>query len=82
MKAAIIAIVGVMAMTGPVFANEGEKINYPINFVNSEKGKDQVLKEFRMYDIKDSIKYKNDTFKTPKLYIIESEGNNFYKKAK
>jgi hypothetical protein len=82
MKAAIIVFAGVMAMTGPVFANEGEKINYPINFVSSVKAKDQALKEFKMYDIRESSKFKNDLFKTPKFTIIKSKDNNFYKKAK
>ena len=71
-----------MATTGPVFANEGEKTNYPINFVSSEKAKDQVLKEFKMYDIKESSKYRNDLFKTPELTIIDGEDKDLYKKAK
>jgi hypothetical protein len=82
MKAAIVAIICVMAMTGPVLADEGEKINYPINFVNSEKAKDQVLKEFKMYDIKESNKYKNNIFKAPRFNIIEGDDKNLYKKAK
>ena len=82
MKATIVAIICFMATTGPVFANEGEKTNYPINFVSSEKAKDQVLKEFKMYDIKESNKYKNNFFKAPRFNIIEGEEKNFYKKAK
>jgi hypothetical protein len=82
MKTAIIVIAGIMATAGPVFADEGDKINYLIKYVSSDKAKDQVLKDFNMYDIKDSSKYKNDLFKTPKLTIIDGEDKDLYKKAK
>jgi hypothetical protein len=82
MKAAFIVIVGVMTMASPVFAQEGEKINYLIKYVSSDKAKDQVLKDFKMYDVKESDKYRNDLFRTPELTIIEGENKNFYKKAK
>lgn len=82
MKVAFIVVAVIMAMAGPVFAEEGDKINYLIKYVNSDKAKDQVLKDFKMYDIKESDKYRNDMFKTPELTIIEGEEKNFYKKAK
>ena len=82
MKAAFIVVAGVMTMASPVFAQGGEKINYLIKYVSSDKAKDQVLKDFNMYDIKESDKYRNDLFKTPELTIIEGEDKNFYKKAK
>ena len=82
MKGVFILVAGIMTMASPVFAQEGEKINYLIKYVSSDKAKDQVLKDFKMYDIKESDKYRNDLFKTPKLTIIEGEDNNFYKKAK
>ena len=53
MKAAIIVIAGIMATAGPVFADESDKINYLIKYVSSDKAKDQVLKDFNMYDIKE-----------------------------
>ena len=82
MKGAFILVVGIMTMAIPVFAQEGEKINYLIKYVSSDKEKDQVLKDFKMYDIKESDKYRNDLYKTPELTIIEGEDKNFYKKAK
>lgn len=82
MKGAFILVVGIMTMASPVFAQEGEKINYLIKYVSSDKEKDQVLKDFKMYDIKESDKYRNDLYKTPELTIIEGEDKNFYKKAK
>ena len=82
MKAAIIVIAGIMTMVSPVYADEDEKINYPINFVNSEKAKDQSLKEFKMYGVKESNTYENNLFKAPKFIILEKEDNKLYKKAK
>lgn len=82
MKTAIIVIACIMATAGPVLADESDKINYLIKYVSSDKAKDQVLKDFNMYDIKESSKYKNDLYKAPELTIIEGENKNFYKKAK
>ena len=82
MKTAIIVIAGIMATAGPVFADESDKINYLIKYVSSDKAKDQVLKDFNMYDIKESSKYKNDLFKTPELTIIDGDDKDLYKKAK
>ena len=82
MKAVFIIVAGIVTMASPVFAQEGEKINYLIKHVNSDKAKDQVLKEFKIYDIKESDKYRNDLFKAPELTIIEGEDKGSYKKAK
>jgi hypothetical protein len=52
-----------------------------IKYVSSDKAKDQVLKDFKMYDIKESDKYRNDLFKTPELTIIEGEDENSLQKS-
>ena len=81
MKAAIIVIASVMAMAGPVFADEPDEINYKIRFIDSKSEKNQVLREFNLYDMKKTNKYKNDFFTTPKLAIEKEEVNNSYRKA-
>ena len=82
MKAAIIVVAGIMAIAGPVFAQEATGMNYPINYTSSEKEKEQILKHFKMYEPNASSKYKNDMFDAPELTITEGEESNFYKKAK
>ena len=82
MKSGIIVIAGIMAIAAPVFADEHDRTNYLIKYVNSDKAKDQVLREFNMYDVKESDKFVDDLFKSPKLFIKEGEDKNLYKKAK
>lgn len=83
MKAGIIIIAGIMAMAGPVFAENPEEINYKIRYEIPGDMEHQILKEFNLYS-KDGTKvYKNNNFNNPKMIIKEEEKlQSLYKKAK
>ena len=83
MKAAIIVIAGIMAMSGPVFADQPEEIKYKIRYEIPSDMDFQVLREFKLYN-KDGTKvYENKHFNNPKMIIKkDDEPRSLYRKAK
>lgn len=81
MKLTFIALAGIMAIAAPVFAEDGQKTKYYIKQVDAEAGQFQTLKDFTFYVNGIEAKYKNDSYKAPKLFMEKDEVNNFYKKA-
>ena len=81
MRLAFAVLVAITTIATPVLAQNEPDIKYHIKYVNSEKQTDNDLRNFNMQKNNKAVKYKNESYSTPKFFIKGEETDNFFKKA-
>ena len=75
------AVFAAIMTASPASAQDEPNIKYHIKYIDSSEETYNDLTNFNMQKNDKAVKYKNESYDTPKFFIKDKETNNFFKKA-